>query len=817
MQLFKRLLFYLFLISLGLFIGMSDACAAQRIWTGGGADELASNPANWSGNVAPVSGDDIVLSSSSHEDLVWDLNIELLSWTQDEYEGTVTIRTVYPGQGDFTGLTILNDCLINSGTWTHPANPSTVTDVDNELYRLNVTVGGNFQIGVDGCIDLTGKGYAAARGPGRGGNAYGGTYGGRGQESPANSGDPCYGSIHKPVNLGSGGNNDAGGGAMLLNIQGNFVNNGSIIAEGASRMDEGLAHGAAQRVGSGGSVFITSGYISGTGVIQANGGSGREWGCGGGGRVSLVLTGDGADFDDYTGSITAYSGRLKSGSANAGAGTVYLQTADQAFGAGTLIIDNMSIPSTLQTDISHKVTDASAGTVIIKNNGHLRIMEDQTLEVSGVFSNASKFTANSGSVFMMTDKFSDVCKLYGDVNFANFWFYDLTGTDTSLIFEAGKTYKILDEGSIILKGTADNKLKLRSSVSDTYWKLSVAGTADQFFEHIDLRDSDARSGMQLTAFYSIDNGHNENWAFSDFPPGIQNTWTGTENNLWSNGNNWHSGRAPVDEDSILINPAVNIPFLDGQSRTVADLEIAPGATLVLDGFSITVNGEALIEGELIGSGTETIVFNDDVTLSGKLNLAKNETLLIKKNLDFQGATLVRGISDFVICGDNPQSLNFDDLTLYTLLIETSQQVSFISGFTAYELSAVADQNNPKHLMFAASETVSLDYLTLIGSFDEPDIFLRSSLDGSPWKIKLNVLSNVRGIDVKDSDAGLGLEIGALMSINRGGNNNWNFAPTWITWTGLGGNNEFENSANWWPENVPDESSTVYINTESSIT
>jgi len=62
-------------------------------------------------------------------------------WTQlEDYAGTVTFRTVYPGQGDFTNFVIAGDAILANGTWAHVQNSGT------QIYRLAVEVGGDLAV-----------------------------------------------------------------------------------------------------------------------------------------------------------------------------------------------------------------------------------------------------------------------------------------------------------------------------------------------------------------------------------------------------------------------------------------------------------------------------------------------------------------------------------------------------------------------------------------------------------------------------------------------------------------------------------------------
>ena len=146
--------------------------AVTRTWDGGGANELASNRTNWSGDVAPVAGDDIVLDATSHKSMTWNMtNMTVASWTQAGYNGTVTVATVYNPAG-FTNLNITGNCTISNGLLTHAANAT------SEVSRLRVTIGGNLVVGSSGAINVTARGYAPGRGPGTdgGGQQRGGRF-----------------------------------------------------------------------------------------------------------------------------------------------------------------------------------------------------------------------------------------------------------------------------------------------------------------------------------------------------------------------------------------------------------------------------------------------------------------------------------------------------------------------------------------------------------------------------------------------------------------------------------------------------------------
>ena len=170
-----------------------------------------------------------------------------------------------------------------------------------------------------------------------------------------------YGSYNAPVNLGSGGWNTAGGGAVILNITNALNVAGSILANG----------GAGGETGSGGSIYITAGSLTGAGSLSASAGSGVE---GGGGRIAVI-----ASTSGYSGTIQAYG----AASTNTGAaGTIFIQTPSTN---GTLIIDNNSVASIGYAQIpSANYSGTVFDQIWLKHNGRLQMNYPSTFTINSV-------------------------------------------------------------------------------------------------------------------------------------------------------------------------------------------------------------------------------------------------------------------------------------------------------------------------------------------------------------------------------------------------------------------------------------------------
>ncbi|MDR3643006.1 MAG: DUF2341 domain-containing protein [Candidatus Doudnabacteria bacterium] len=193
-----------------------------------------------------------------------------------------------------------------SGILTHAFNSLATTSTPaSSLYKINYAVNGNLTINSGGSVNVDGRGYGMNNGPGVGanGSGAGASYGGLGGASTGHSTTTIgsiYGSSTAPTDLGSGSTsgalNDgaAGGGVVEFTVTGNTTINGTISANGLAPVgNDGQPPGGA----SGGSIYLTTNDLSGTGSLSAIGGNSYTSGCcnitgggGGGGRIAVSLT-----------------------------------------------------------------------------------------------------------------------------------------------------------------------------------------------------------------------------------------------------------------------------------------------------------------------------------------------------------------------------------------------------------------------------------------------------------------------------------------------------------------------------------------------
>ncbi|MCG2726469.1 MAG: hypothetical protein L6420_09530 [Elusimicrobia bacterium] len=220
----------------------------------------------------------------------------------------------------------------------------------------------SINISSTGKILADGRGYGSNTGPGKGINAWhgsGGGYGGIGGQGDSVSGGQVYGSITEPLELGSGGGvsrgsyaGGAGGGLIKLEV-GNILRvDGEISANGVGGDYNSQYPSRCGGSGSGGSVYIETDNLEGSGTISANGGQRRDAG-GGGGRIgifyntkqfngNILSDGGGGSSSGEKGTISE-NGEIKSMSPISEASPIAVTQAAETIGSETYLTETLTV------------------------------------------------------------------------------------------------------------------------------------------------------------------------------------------------------------------------------------------------------------------------------------------------------------------------------------------------------------------------------------------------------------------------------------------------------------------------------------------
>jgi hypothetical protein len=292
----------------------SSELTSNNYWIGSGN---WSGATNWSLGHAPLAGESVEFNglNSTSNCTANAVSNNLASITlASGYTGTVTFVTnAVAGGVDGMSLTLTGDLTVREGALVFIGNKTNINGgTSGNPFGIGYAVqASNVLIAVGASINADSRGFPLRAGPGvaQFSDYCGGGYGGRGGGNPTSGGIP-YGSVTNCTALGSGGGHasaaGAGGGAIKLVVTDTVTVNGRLSANGQNP-------GAYGGGGSGGSIWIASGKLVGSGTMSANGGTG-----GGGGRMDLSGV-----TNNFGGSIEVFGGG-SSGAGRALAGSLML-------------------------------------------------------------------------------------------------------------------------------------------------------------------------------------------------------------------------------------------------------------------------------------------------------------------------------------------------------------------------------------------------------------------------------------------------------------------------------------------------------------
>lgn len=668
-------------------------------------------------------------------------------------------------------------------------------------YLVDLTVEGNLTIGADSGIDVVGLGFAKNKGEGtgnlgvssivNGGGSHGGVAG--------NSGTAvCYGSPLEPVENGAGVNRGTmtsvdpsycGGGIAKLTVHGNLMVDGFIRADGK---------GSSYCAGAGGSVNIRTATLSGTGMVTANGGMAATGNCsspGGGGRVAVRLTNAGASFASSPRILARGGVANESAKQAAGAGTVYLQTGDQAENKGTIVIDNdgyVPYQTACLTQFGSNVSVSNIGSIRLCNKGQLQLNAEVSLALAGDWINESvPFVAASGSEVILAGMADAM------VSGTN-TFYNLTCATPGkrLVFgtaEAGSLLKIAPNGKLMLTGTKESRISLDSADGSGTWKIAIQPDAKQQLECLNVKNSDATDGVTpLIASDSVEpfEGANPGWQIvGSIKPGEEILWTGEAGTSWSDPGNWNRGRLPLVTDVVIVPVTNNAPVLS-ENLTINSMLIR--GVLNLNGFNLTVTNAFACSGTLSCRGSEMLTLSGDV--------------------DFAGARMSKAPTAVVLNGMGSRSMNFGSLSFEKVLFSGAFNASVDGGLSARALQIVPTAS--MSLSFADQVCLEVGELLVSGS-TQASVTLQATV--GKWNLVVTGSSLVCGVNVLNSNASFGIPITAYApSQNLGGNTNWTFSPSGVlSWIG-GETGDFFEASNWSGGAVPGASDVASIPSGASV-
>jgi hypothetical protein len=739
----------------------------------------------------------------------------------------VTVGTGYTGTNtQKRNLSVAGNFSLLRGAWRFTAGTAAALSVGNDMVVSNATVfcervstagqgtgrvfsvGGSLTIATNGAFNADALGFDAKGGPGAGAYRPGGSHGGQGgatYEFSSELSKVPYGSITAPVSLGSGGDGKTGGGAIALLV----TNQVAIQAGGRiTAIGGGGDFGAG---GSGGSVYIRSRSMTGSGLISVDGGSTTGCGGGGGGRIALVLS-EGTSVDRIL--CRAYGGG--GGAWWGAAGTLYIQLAGQADGAGTLILDNANNhPNFAKTMLRSGEDWSGFAAVIITNRADVGVYTNVNLS-------AVKFVGNGAAASFITVRAPNVGIVYpNDWTISNFTLI----ADTPITLSGNVT--VATSGVITHSPHAWNYQTYRMDVTVT-GDLTVLGQI-----HADNRGFPNRSGPAPAMYkHGAAHGGDRGVGAGDTDPIVGMPYGSVTNptTLGSGGDGLQGGgaiRLTVPGSltvgaSGVISACGSVPYEYGGSGAGGSIWITAGAlagsgTVKANGGiggSASPNGGGLAGG---GGGRVSVWstsgdfgsvtfqayggYEDTAADGGAgtvyLRGAEEYGRLIVDNASYDAAarTLIVSNVTGTVVGDirmrnrgnvtlgtnatltvfgswtNDATSTFVAQTNSTVIFAGTNAATVYGNRTYYNLTAT---NSTRTLYFEAGKTN-----TVLGALAFDNVTLLSTVDGAWWYLTqaTNAPQSIPSVTVKDSNAGGGQELRADRGDSLGHNVNWWFPPT----------------------------------------
>ena len=771
-------------VAAGLMFG---AQAESYTWKGGTSANF-EDAANWEPEGTPGAADAYVIPKPESGETAVTVNtaLDIAALTVGGGTGAGTVKLTF-ANGLTTNVVAGNVNVLSGGKLTHKQNSTAKT------YVLNLKVGGDMTIESGAFVDADCCGFKKG-GPGGTGN--GGAYGGYGW---SNSRAP-YGSIREPTDLGSNGKEStgaetwAGGGAILLDVTNTLTLDGDIRARGG--LSSGTGGGCG---GSGGSILLKTGVLSGSGSIDAN--QSRFNGAyysGSGGRIALYQR-TARDWNAFTGAVRAHGGNFFQ-TTGAACGTIFKKHAGQEHGDLIVAAHHTSSHDNKKTPIFAAVADGDMTFDSLTVSGWARceIGAGETLKLTKGINTTDAylrsadgsagielvgtddFTWRGGSV--STELMSLVCRVPGKkIYFGK---------------ESKDLVRLPADANLVLHGDATTPLSLLPLDPAATWKIrvEVATVVDILNVAVSNAVATAESAG-INAYNSQNLGGNVKWSFARAAvPGETITWTGlsaTDPTDWADGDNWDLKRPVAATDDVVIPTGrTKYPSFGAGNYVLNRLTVEEGASLKLLGTHATVTNELAVHGSLVCTGTERF----DISAA---------------TVDFTGGSVTPAESDFVINGEVGQTVNLGGCTFNFVNVERAGSVTFTDDFSAKRFAV--RPSAALSLTFAAGETVTADALHLEGYVGgESLLTLGSSEPGTAWKLNLTKdVQQVTGVTVSDSDASGGVTIRGGSTSTGTDTANWDFATATASWTGAV-STDFATADNWIPAAVPGADTVVSL-------
>jgi hypothetical protein len=249
----------------------------------------------------------------------------------------------------------------------------------------------------------------------------------------------------------------------------------------------------------------------------------------------------------------------------------------------------------------------------------------------------------------------------------------------------------------------------------------------------------------------------KSWTITDGGPFVVNVWKGTTSANWNTASNWTANAVPTASHSVYFESQYNNPCTINANAVARGIEIATGYTNTITQGAFTVSagvaGWQQHDGTFNGSATGMTLTDGYIQDGGTFN-AGSQTISVSGNWTVSGGTFNAQTSTISLSGTNQSIAGTTTFNNLTKTVTSAATLTFAAGNT----QTVAGTMN---LQGASGKLLSL----------------RSSSEGTQWKIDPQGTRTIGYLDVKDSWNTNGSAINAVGAncTDSGNNTNWTFS------------------------------------------
>lgn len=253
--------------------------------------------------------------------------------------------------------------------------------------------------------------------------------------------------------------------------------------------------------------------------------------------------------------------------------------------------------------------------------------------------------------------------------------------------------------------------------------------------------------------------------------GVNYTWNGAADSLWSNSANWSPAGIPTSNDHVTIPALARYPVLSGNSA-LSDLTLNANARLDMNGFSFTIsNGFTMYTSSILNVNGNTLTINGSATFSGGTisSSSGNGGILITGNSSVFG-NAASGPTFNVPLSVNAATLTLRNTTFnrVTSLTKTGATNDAASGNNVFNDSTFLTNSGTGYIVYSNATRDMYNAPLILNSTNTGVLYLAYNGVNTQFNDNITFNSTSGGIRIGASNGTSTLAAGKILNIGNAG-------------------------------------------------